>query len=166
MYLMLSRGQPMRHNDNRHDAKRPRRQTPSYLQLVRTPAISPTGTPRSDAQARVEIVPLGAPDAAATTAADRGQRDDPRVVPMPPADPTVPRLAPLGSQERRQQWPGRENVRGAAARLVCPGCGFGARIDIVDLRSRRLHLSCDRCFRMWQDRVREDDTVSSSRPKR
>jgi hypothetical protein len=153
----------MRHHDD-HGHK-PRRQTPSYLQLVRTPPLAPTRGPRSDAHDRVEILPLGDPTESAVADASPAPAP-PRMVPVPLTDPAVPRLAPPTYQERRQQWPGRENVQGAAARLVCPGCGFGARIDIVDLRSRRLHLSCDRCFRMWQDRVREDDTVSSGRPKR
>ncbi len=33
----------------------------------------------------------------------------------------------------------------------CPSCGSGAKIDLVDRRRGIQHLSCTRCFRVWQE---------------
>jgi hypothetical protein len=114
--------------------------TVSHLQLVKNDA--PVSPPRAtEARRRVVIVPLD--DVAASS------------VPAP----TVPRLAPaIAPVERRQEWPSREN-REPFARLACTSCGVPARVDLIDLRLKRVHLSCDRCNRMWQDRIREDDRL-------
>jgi hypothetical protein len=119
--------------------------TPSYLKLVHdtTARPAPAATVPSDARSRIVIVPLDEPVAQPTTAA-------------------LPRLAPpLPQGERRQHWPGRPGHGDPATRLVCSSCSVPARIDVIDLRSRRLHLSCDRCYRMWQDQVRADDKVEA-----
>jgi hypothetical protein len=44
----------------------------------------------------------------------------------------------------------------------CPQCGATARIDIHDPIRGRIHLSCDSCYKMWQERV--DSTVSIDEP--
>jgi hypothetical protein len=132
----------MPHPVGRNRKKKAKAASPSYLQLVRdnTPPIAPAGAGASDARRRVVIVPL----------------DDPN---RPLAAAGVPRLAPpIVPNERRHSWPGHENGD-PATRLVCPACGDTARVDVVDLREKRLHLSCDRCYRMWQDQVRSDDDV-------
>jgi hypothetical protein len=120
--------------------------TPSYLKLVHDttarPAPARTGGD-GGARRRIEIVPLGEPATAGPSSA-------------------IPRLAPTPLVgDRRQQWPGRENTGDPTTRLVCRTCGVPARVDVVDLRTRRLHLSCDRCYRMWQDQVRREDTVNA-----
>jgi hypothetical protein len=120
--------------------------TPSYLRLVHDttarPAPAGNGT-GSGARQRIEIVPLDDP---ATT----GRSFE------------IPRLAPTApAGERRQGWPDREDAGDPTARLVCNSCGVPARVDVIDLRTRRVHLSCDQCYRMWQDQVRRDDKVSA-----
>jgi hypothetical protein len=40
-----------------------------------------------------------------------------------------------------------------AAEHLCPQCGTVARIDIHDPMRGRIHLSCDSCFKMWQEKV-------------
>ena len=45
---------------------------------------------------------------------------------------------------------------------TCPQCGATARIDIHDPMRGRIHLSCDSCFKMWQERV--ESTVHSDEP--
>jgi hypothetical protein len=47
----------------------------------------------------------------------------------------------------------------AAVEHVCPQCGAAARIDIHDPVRGRIHLSCDSCFKMWQERVESTQTV-------
>jgi hypothetical protein len=119
--------------------------SPAYLKLVQdtTRRVAPAPTSPSDARSRVVIVPLDEPAAAA------------------PVTP-IPRLAPATPVgDRRQIWPGRDASGSPATRLVCPSCAVPARVDVVDLRNKRLHLSCDRCYRMWQDQVRADDKVAA-----
>ena len=55
-------------------------------------------------------------------------------------------------------------LRDAHTRLFCLACARQARIDLVDLNARRVHLSCDRCYRMWQEQIRADDPARLSRP--
>jgi hypothetical protein len=117
--------------------------SPTYLKLVQDnmPPLAPTASAAADVRRRVVIVPLDGP------------------APAPQAT-AVPRLAPIVQpSDRRQSWPGRDDAGDPATRLVCPSCAMTARVDVVDLRSKRLHLSCDRCYRMWQDQVRADDKV-------
>lgn len=45
---------------------------------------------------------------------------------------------------------------------TCPQCGAVARVDIHDPMRGRIHLSCDSCFKMWQERV--ESTVHSHEP--
>ncbi|MEO5839168.1 MAG: hypothetical protein ABIQ73_21065 [Acidimicrobiales bacterium] len=45
---------------------------------------------------------------------------------------------------------------------TCPQCGATARVDIHDPLRGRIHLSCDNCFKMWQERV--ESTVDSDEP--
>ena len=45
---------------------------------------------------------------------------------------------------------------------TCPQCGAKARIDIHDPMRGRIHLSCDSCFKMWQERV--ESTSHSDEP--
>jgi hypothetical protein len=142
MYLTSSRGSdPMPHSAGRN-RKHGRSASPSYLQLVHdtTARVAPAATTTTDARRRVVIVPLDAPAAVAST--------------------PIPRLAPeMNPSDRRQRWPGRDGAGDPAGRLVCPSCSIPARVDVVDLRQKRLHLSCDRCYRMWQDQVRAEDVV-------
>jgi hypothetical protein len=129
---------------SRHDGRNWKgRTSPAYLKLVHdtTPRLMPAATSPSDARRRVEIVPLDEPAAPAP------------VTPIPRPAPTMP------AGDRRQSWPGRDASGDPATRLVCQSCQVPARVDVVDLRNKRLHLSCDRCFRMWQDQVRADDKV-------
>jgi hypothetical protein len=94
----------------------------------------------TEARRRVVIVPLD--DAPASTVDTA----------------TVPRLAPaIAPVDRRQGWRSREPNPEPFARFACTSCGVPARIDLIDLLLKRVHLSCDRCYRMWQDRIREDD---------
>jgi hypothetical protein len=119
------------------------RTSPAYLKLVKdtTPSLMAGASTPSDARRRVEIIPLGEPATAG------------------PVTP-IPRLAPaMPTGDRRQSWPGRDSSGDPATRLVCRSCAVPARVDVVDLRTNRLHLSCDRCFRMWQDQVRAEDKV-------
>jgi hypothetical protein len=51
---------------------------------------------------------------------------------------------------------------GAVADHLCPQCGALARIDIHDPIRGRIHLSCDSCFKMWQEKV--ESTVSIDEP--
>ena len=44
----------------------------------------------------------------------------------------------------------------------CPNCGAQARIDIHDPMRGRIHLSCDSCFKMWQERIQA--TAKSDQP--
>jgi hypothetical protein len=37
------------------------------------------------------------------------------------------------------------------AERTCPSCGGEARVDIYDPWRGLLHMSCDACFRMWQE---------------
>jgi hypothetical protein len=53
-------------------------------------------------------------------------------------------------------------VSGAAAEHLCPQCGALARTDIHDPIRGRIHLSCDSCFKMWQEKV--ESTVSIDEP--
>jgi hypothetical protein len=128
---------------DRRSRNKGRTVTPSYLKLVHdtTARPAPAGVPGTEGgRRRIEIVPLD--------------------VPAPAASFGIPRLAPAAVVgDRRQQWPGRDDAGEPTARLLCRTCGVPARIDVVDLRTRRLHLSCDRCYRMWQDQVRHDDNV-------
>ncbi len=41
---------------------------------------------------------------------------------------------------------------------ACPGCGSAGHTDIHDRFSGRRHMSCLRCFKMWQ--VREAPTIN------
>ena len=50
----------------------------------------------------------------------------------------------------------------ADAEHTCPQCGARARIDIHDPMRGRIHLSCDSCFKMWQQRV--ESTEQSDEP--
>jgi hypothetical protein len=45
---------------------------------------------------------------------------------------------------------------------TCPQCGAKARIDIHDPMRGRIHLSCNSCFKMWQQRV--ETTAHSDEP--
>jgi hypothetical protein len=45
---------------------------------------------------------------------------------------------------------------------TCPQCGALASVDIHDPMRGRIHLSCDSCFKMWQERVAT--TVESDEP--
>ena len=49
-----------------------------------------------------------------------------------------------------------------AAEHVCPQCGAVARIDIHDPMRGRIHLSCDSCYKMWQEKV--ESTVHLDEP--
>ena len=49
-----------------------------------------------------------------------------------------------------------------AAEHVCPQCGAAARIDIHDPMRGRIHLSCDSCYKMWQEKV--ESTVHLDEP--
>jgi hypothetical protein len=51
---------------------------------------------------------------------------------------------------------------GAAAEHLCPQCGALARVDLHDPIRGRIHLSCDSCFKMWQEKV--ESTVSIDEP--
>jgi hypothetical protein len=128
------------------------RSSRAYLQLVHdtTAPVAPmTGAPASGRR-RIEIIPLdGTATEIGTTTASPRSEDIPRLAPTPTVG------------DRRQNWPGRDVAGDPSARLVCRSCAIPARVDVVDLRNKRLHLSCDRCFRMWQDQVREGDTVPS-----
>ena len=130
--------------------KRTRAEAPTYLQLVQdnTPPVAPTATAGAEARRRVVIVPLDDPTPTATL--------------MTTTAAAIPRLAPeITAGERRKSRPGETAPGDPATRLVCPVCNAAARVDVVDLREKRLHMSCDQCFRMWQDRVRTDDVVPS-----
>jgi hypothetical protein len=58
----------------------------------------------------------------------------------------------------------RDEIRlpSADGEHTCPQCGARARIDIHDPMRGRIHLSCDSCFKMWQQRV--EATVHSDEP--
>jgi hypothetical protein len=82
-----------------------------------------------------------------------------------PAEPALPAPPPAPASlnepaERRQVTHAGETVLRTGmttlTRLACPTCHHPARVDMADLMSGRLYLSCDRCERMWQDRVRVD----------
>ena len=45
---------------------------------------------------------------------------------------------------------------------TCPHCGARASIDIHDPMRGRIHLSCESCFKMWQQQV--EQTVHSDEP--
>ena len=45
---------------------------------------------------------------------------------------------------------------------TCPHCGSRARVDIHDPMRGRIHLSCESCFKMWQQQV--EQTVHSDEP--
>lgn len=45
---------------------------------------------------------------------------------------------------------------------TCPQCGAIAHVDIHDPLRGRIHLSCDNCFKMWQERV--EATAGSDEP--
>ena len=45
---------------------------------------------------------------------------------------------------------------------TCPQCGATAHVDIHDPLRGRIHLSCDNCFKMWQERV--ESTAASDEP--
>ena len=49
-----------------------------------------------------------------------------------------------------------------AAEHECPQCGAAARIDIHDPMRGRIHLSCDKCYKMWQEKV--ESTVHLDEP--
>jgi hypothetical protein len=56
----------------------------------------------------------------------------------------------------------RDSVATAQTEHVCPQCGSTARIDIHDPVRGRIHLSCDSCFKMWQEKV--ESTVDIDEP--
>jgi len=128
----------------------------AHLRLVgsTTAPVAPIPTKAASARRRVEIVPLPEPTDAPVAGAVTRQDAD-----------LIPALAPVApiTTDRRQVWPGRPKNDDPHARLVCSGCGARARVDLVDLRTRRVHLSCDRCYRMWQDQVRASDPSTVGR---
>jgi hypothetical protein len=129
-------------------SRKGRSMSPAYLRLVHDTTARPAPAP-------------AAPAAPGAPGADRRRVE---IVPLegPAGSPPMPRLAPVTpSGDRRQVWPGRDADIGPAPRLMCTSCRVPARIDVVDLRTKRLHMSCDRCYRMWQDQVRTGDTVSA-----
>jgi hypothetical protein len=137
-----------RADDRRRNAGRT--VTPSYLKLVHdtTARPAPASDAPTDARSRIVIVPLDDPAGSTTSTA-------------PAKAEPLPRLAPpVAVGERRQIWPGHDHGD-PRTRLVCVACGSPARVDVIDLRTRRLHLSCDHCFRMWQDQVRVDDKIEA-----
>lgn len=121
--------------------------TPSRSSHLRLVGDDVAPAPRTRARDRIVIVPLDAPQQ--TVSSGLGLEPDPE----------VPRLAPAvqTDAERRQHWPGREPNRDPYARLACPKCSERPRIDHVDLVWGRVHLSCDNCCWMWQERVRSTD---------
>jgi hypothetical protein len=120
----------------------------------------------STARQRVQIIPLPEPTGPVVLSMPPAVQPiaaQPITVPAPEA--SVPRLAPAVSTggDRRKRRPGRTPEGDAIGRLTCSSCGVDARIDVVDLHTHRLHLSCDSCYRMWQDQVRHDDAAPSTR---
>lgn len=66
--------------------------------------------------------------------------------------------APLFRVER----PAEVVLRRVDDEHLCPQCGAAARVDIHDPMRGRIHLSCDSCYKMWQERV--ESTVQSDQP--
>lgn len=136
--------------DPHADARR--RATPLAADAARLAALRARG--RAAAQAAAPHEDATAPAADATPA--------PRVLPLvsdatlPAPAPLVPRWAapslpavpPPGLRERVLR---RVRSRDEVRRICCPGCGHTARVDIVDRVTGRRHLSCEYCFRMWQE---------------
>jgi hypothetical protein len=122
--------------------------TTSHLRLVPDPPDSVADRVQAR-RPRIEIVPLD------------GTAPSPAPVPHRPATPSTlaPPLAPPPAHDRRRHWPERPADADPFARLVCTSCGTPARIDLVDLATMRVHLSCDGCYRMWQDRIRSGDRI-------
>jgi hypothetical protein len=90
-------------------------------------------------------------------------------VPLPEPAPTAT-ITPLASPmrprgDRRRPDATSASGAGASARLHCQACGSRARIDLVDLSTRRVHLSCDRCYRMWEEQIRADDPARLTRQR-
>lgn len=130
----------------REPHKQPPSRAASHLRLV-TDAGGHAPQP-TRARDRIVIVPLDPP------------RSAPAGVPAA-RDASVPPLAPAmqSGGERRQEWPGRPAHPDPFARLACPKCAARPRIDHVDLVWSRVHLSCDECCWMWQERVRSTDRL-------
>lgn len=134
--------------------REPRKHIPNraapHLRLVAdatSAETTATAPPRTRARDRIVIVPLDppAPSLADVRAAVRDSQ-------VPPLAPPMPQIT-----ERRHEWPGRPGNPDPFARLACPKCSARPRIDHVDLVWSRVHLSCDECCWMWQDRVRSTD---------
>jgi hypothetical protein len=121
----------------------------THLRLVDSQPLPLSATPAAPSRARdrVQIVPLPEPPSFAT------------VTPLAP--PLAPPMPVRG--DRRGVQPTSTSATDVHARLVCPACARRARIDHVDLSTRRVHLSCDRCYRMWQEQIRADDPARLSR---
>ena len=55
--------------------------------------------------------------------------------------------------DERYERPAEVVLRRAEDEHLCPQCGAKAHVDIHDPLRGRVHLSCDNCFKMWQERV-------------
>ena len=126
-----------------NDRTRPRADRGTHLRLVHSGAApAPANTTGPSARQRIEIVPLPEPSTEAVIA------------------PLAPPMPVRGDRRRLDlvSRPGDEHPR-----LFCHACARRARIDLVDLTSRRVHLSCDRCYRMWQEQIRAGDPAKLNR---
>ncbi len=52
-----------------------------------------------------------------------------------------------------ERMTGRKDKHEATSEHVCPACGGPASIDIMDRARGIRHMSCDSCFKMWQERL-------------
>ena len=110
-----------------------------------------------------DSAPRHARAGAGTTARQRIE-----LVPLPEPKPEaviLPLAPPMPVRGERRRPDAQHGPGDAHSRLFCPACARRARIDLVDLNARRVHLSCDRCYRMWQEQIRADDPARLSRQR-
>jgi len=78
------------------------------------------------------------------------------LVPEPAPAPEAP--APTRRNRRRhlEFFPLSGHSAHEEPEFPCPGCGAPGQLDIREGASGRCYLSCNSCFKMWQE-VREPD---------
>lgn len=105
---------------------------------------------------------------------------------LPPTPPPMPTVEHVDDNERGSQWThglssrllgggplerrrerlerrGAKNAEVTGPAHLCPRCGGEARVDIADPGRAQIHLSCDSCFKMWQQPAEESTPLSGGR---
>jgi hypothetical protein len=110
----------------------------------------PAGDPAADATTDPAPVAPGLPPQAEIDEALASLYND-----IPPTDldrlDTPDRKGPRWLRWARRLGKGRKKDTDETPERSCPSCGGTARVDIYDPWRGLLHMSCDSCFRMWQE---------------